>query len=176
MMLGRPQKGWCKNGTCPLPASLATVMHFLPLQPVLMHSSPSYAPCHSHHCVLLSITLQDRQLPACLLASSTQLHNRVDSTGGWWAGSLLSRLGRLLKPEDIAGVTVADVCLPWSCCLFFFCNPPRWSGRAQLPGTKQNESLISFSTLLPLSRRLLSGQISHLGLLLCSLSMSYLEL
>lgn len=71
--------------------------HFLPLQPVLMHSTPSYAPCHSHHHALLSITLQDRQLPACLPASSTQLHNRVDSRGGWWAGSLLTHLGRLLK-------------------------------------------------------------------------------
>lgn len=73
-----------------------------------------------------------------------------------------------VETEDIAGVTMAEICLPWSCCLFFFCNPPRWSGRAQLQGTKQAESLASFCTLLPVSWRLLSWQISRLGLLVCS--------
>lgn len=53
-----------------------------------------------------------------------------------------------VETEGIAGVTVAAICLPWSCCLFLSCNSPKWSERAQLPGTKQDESLILFCTLL----------------------------
>jgi len=51
----------------------------MPLQPVLMHSRPSYTLCHSHQRALLSITLQDRQLPACLPPAPGY-------TTGWVAG------------------------------------------------------------------------------------------
>lgn len=58
MMLGRPQKGWYKNGAYPLPASLAAVTHRKPFPASaarvdafqsLLRSLPQPPPCPPFH-------------------------------------------------------------------------------------------------------------------------------
>lgn len=78
---------------------------FLVLLMLLPQPPPFPRPCHPAG-----------QAAAC----STQFHSR---------GGCRAAAG---DTEHVAGVTVAEICLLWSCCPFFFCSPAGWSGRAQL--------------------------------------------
>lgn len=160
-MLRRPQKGWCKNGAYPL--SLAGCCHAeeasVDAFQSLLRSLPQPPPCPLFH-------HPAGQAAACLPPAPSYTTGWIARVAGgqaacwpvlagcWNGGRSRGDYGRDLSSLEL--------------CLFFFCNPPRWSGRAQLQGTKQAESLASFCTLLPISWRLLSWQISRLGLLVRS--------
>lgn len=131
--------------------------HFLPLQPVLMRSTASYAPCHSQHRALL--WYPDRTGSSCLQQAVT----RQGGHQGWLMGLQPAHLSQPVEIGDLAVVTAAEICLPGSCWPFFFCIPPKGSGKVQRQA-RNTESWVSFCVLVLVSWRSLSLQISHFRL------------